>query len=1259
MKEEGSMEKGRMVTWMLRGLSVTAVLAAVGACSSGSTPRESHAYVFTNGGFEMGTAGVAPQSWTVTTNLNTNGVVVQTPETFAGLQLAAGGKALTTTIADVDQPDPNLGATASLRVCRYGLQCARVNFDSSSTFGNGQNVNTLSQTMTIAGGDVDPTDGLIHVRFVDAPVLQNPSHPAAEQPYYFVQLTDVTQGGAILYRDFNLSAQAGVPWKTINGGTAAEIDYVDWSLVDITSPTIQIGDMVTLEVIASGCEPSGHYGYIYVDGVGSTVPGLFISGTGPAQANAGTNITYNLTYKNGSAAAETGLVIDFTTPPNTTFQSILPPTGATCTTPAVGTAGTIVCTFTGTGTIAAGASGSFTVTVNITAGTTGTITAGTYQISSTQETPLLGPHIYTIVGCTLDAQCPAGDWCDETAPSNCTPTLANGTLIPTDAPHTNPTMSGTCTLGAGALVCTSAVCDTVDNKCGYANGDGTCTVTNAAVVCRSGACDPDTKCGYANGDGPCGAANAAVVCRSGACSANLTCEPVGGCNVDADCVAGTWCDESVHTCTPSLANGVAVPTDPPHVSPTLNGTCTVAAGTLVCASAVCDTNDNDCGYANGDGICSVANEALVCRSGVCDPDTKCGYAVGDGPCSVANAATVCRSGVCSTNLTCEPAGGCDVDADCSGGNWCDESTHVCTPPLSNGMSVPNDPPHTNPVLNGACTTVAAALVCRSGVCDASNNECGYANGDGPCSVATGSVLCQSGVCSASSSVCIPTGGCAVDADCLSTQYCNTPSLTCVSKVPNGQIVPTVVGHAPPLSGVCTVAAAAAACASAVCDTNDNDCGFANGDGPCTAGSSASVCRSGVCSVGGTCEAAGGCNVDADCATGQWCNESAHVCTAQLANGVAVPTDASHASPTLNGICTAAAGILVCQSGVCDINDNKCGYASGDGPCTAADGAVDCRSTLCLVVGSNPGLCIACTSDTQCSGATPSCNTTTHACVQCTSSSNCPSEDPVCDTPSSTCVLCNGDFGSTATEACGSMGEPFCTLSGSGAGQCGKCTTNAECVGHLGNICDTTSGLCTAQCGSDADCLSSQWCNAAPGARGMCTAKEVNGTPLPSMPATVATCSTVVGQRVCLSTVCDTKTNECGFATGDGPCTGNAECVDGMCDDKTETCGAMDAGSDAGAAQCHADSDCTTAHFCSSSSVCTPTLPTGGACDRAAECQSNDCIAGVCSVVVSSGSGLLCSVREPGGTGSTGAGIFGLVFALAGAGLRRRRAQASV
>ena len=329
---------------------------------------ETHTRVFTNGNFETpanappGTVPAAP--WAVHPFVN-HDITVQTPQTLASLDLAAGGTSKTFILHAAGGPgsqvDPNLGAGASLRWPRYGNQCAIVN-----QVGNNQNINELSQTMTVAAGDVDPADGKVHVRFTIAPVLQNPAHTAAEQPYYFVEVSDLTQN-TILDSDFNLSG-AGIPWQTVNGGTPNEIDYTNWQLVDVSpgGSAIAMGDQVELLIIAAGCEPGAHWGQIYVDGVGSTIPGISLTATGPAQANAGTNITYAMTYTNGSATAETGVVIDFTTPPDTTFESITPPPGATCTTPAVGTAGTIVCTFTGP--VAAGASGTLSVTVNITAG---------------------------------------------------------------------------------------------------------------------------------------------------------------------------------------------------------------------------------------------------------------------------------------------------------------------------------------------------------------------------------------------------------------------------------------------------------------------------------------------------------------------------------------------------------------------------------------------------------------------------------------------------------------------------------------------------------------------------------------------------------------------------------------------------------------------------------------------------------------------------------------------------------------------------
>ena len=972
--------------WRVRALCVAAVLSSF-ACNLAAPPGDSSegntgqtaSALWANGTFETGPAGSPPPSWTIATFLDP-GVTVQTPQTRAGLNLGAGGTALTNILRSAAGPetmtDPNLGAAASLRWPKFGNQCVLVN-----NGGKNKNVNDLSQQMTVAAGDVDPTDNLVHVRFVAAPVLENPSHAAAEQPYYFVQLTNDTTG-AILYTDFNLSAQAGVPWKISNG-----FYYTDWQLVDIApgAAKLKVGDKVTLEVIGSGCSLGGHFGQIYVDGVGTTLAALYTSGTAPAQANAGTNLPYTINYKNGSATAAAGVAVDFNLPPNTTFVSLTAP-GLVCTTPAVGAAGLVHCTI---GALAAGASGSFQITVAINAAATGTLVAGNYSISGTLITPLLGSKIKTTIGCTADTDCATGTWCNE-ALSKCTPTLANGVAIPTDAPHTNPTLDGTCTAPAATLVCTSAVCDTADKACGFGNGTGPCSAANAAVVCRSAICDVDAKCGYANGDGPCTAANAAALCRSlvcdpdlkcgfavndgpctvangptvcrtGACSVNGKCEPAGGCNVDGDCTGGNWCKEATHVCTPKLANGTAVPTDAPHTNPTLNGTCTAPAATLVCSSLVCDTVDNACGFSNGKGPCNAGNAGVVCRSGACDPDTKCGFAVGDGPCTVANGPVVCRSGACSVNGTCEPAGGCNTDGDCTGGAWCTEATHVCTPKLSNGTALPTDAPHTNPTLNGTCTAPAATLVCSSLVCDAADSKCGYADGDGPCTALNGATVCRSMSCS-KNGLCAPAGGCNVDGDCAGGNWCKQSTHQCSAKLANGAALPTDAPHTnPTLDGTCTAAASALVCTSLVCDTADNECGYANGHGPCTVAEGGVVCRSGKCApMGNVCVPAGGCAVDGDCDATQWCNTSSLTCVAKLPNGQPVPTVTGH-TPALSGTCTPGAGAAVCASGACDPTDNLCGLATGDGPCAAPP---QCRSGKC----SSSSVCIECTNDGECSAA---------------------------------------------------------------------------------------------------------------------------------------------------------------------------------------------------------------------------------------------------------------------------------------------------
>src|SRR5262249_5915553 len=130
--------------------------------------------------------------------------------------------------------------------------------------------------------------------------------------------------------------------------------------------------------------------------------------------------------------------------------------------------------------------------------------------------------------CDADLQCASWQFCN-TETGACSARLANGIAIPVLANHVPP-LDGACTTEVGAAVCSSGVCDTADNLCGFADGDGTCTPARASTVCRSGQC-----------------------------SANGTCEPGAGCNVDVDCASTQgWCFQTRHFCKTKAPNGAPV-----------------------------------------------------------------------------------------------------------------------------------------------------------------------------------------------------------------------------------------------------------------------------------------------------------------------------------------------------------------------------------------------------------------------------------------------------------------------------------------------------------------------------------------------------------------------------------------------------------------------------------------------------------------------------------------------------------------------------
>jgi uncharacterized repeat protein (TIGR01451 family) len=318
--------------------------------------------LFNNGGFEQG--GGSLTGWTVSTFLNANGLTVVPPASVADLNLNAGGTNFTfsrTNAVPSSQLFSGMAASPGTppRWPRFDTTSVVINEQKGA---NSTNANSLKQQYAVTNADVDPADNKVHVRFVLAPALQAAGHVPAQQPYFFIILRNLTTS-ATLYTNFNYANSPGVPWKSQGTGNTAVL-YTDWTIFDVApgNVALRVGDNIELEIFASRCQPSGHFGEVYVDGFGSKFPGLSVSKVGPQAANIDSDITYNFTVENNTTGIAPNVQATETLPYGTTFVSAAATSpGASCSTLPVGSTGTITCSF---GYMNAGAIGSFTVTVH-------------------------------------------------------------------------------------------------------------------------------------------------------------------------------------------------------------------------------------------------------------------------------------------------------------------------------------------------------------------------------------------------------------------------------------------------------------------------------------------------------------------------------------------------------------------------------------------------------------------------------------------------------------------------------------------------------------------------------------------------------------------------------------------------------------------------------------------------------------------------------------------------------------------------------
>lgn len=314
------------------------------------------------------------------------------PVTEADLQLTSGAAPMSAVL-------PAGSASSTGGVLAWPGHAARVHDEMT---GSGNRASAIEQTITVAAGDVD-TDGKVHVRFTAASVLEDPSHPPREQPYFFIE---ISKAGQSLYHSYNFAGEPGVPWQAQGG-----YKFTDWQAFDVAlnASDVSVGDVLKLKVISAGCAQSGHAGSIYVRDVRTSRnvrgPSLWITASAPAQACIGRPVTYTYAYENNGSDPMFNVRVEVEMPetdaPSTAnFISISNPSfgGGVCTAPA-NPGDPALCDI---GTLQPGESGTFSMQVMVPAGVVATtLNNGNYTIFGNAGSPAgalltqLGPLVRT------------------------------------------------------------------------------------------------------------------------------------------------------------------------------------------------------------------------------------------------------------------------------------------------------------------------------------------------------------------------------------------------------------------------------------------------------------------------------------------------------------------------------------------------------------------------------------------------------------------------------------------------------------------------------------------------------------------------------------------------------------------------------------------------------------------------------------------------------------------------------------------------
>jgi hypothetical protein len=347
------------------------------------------------------------------------------------------------------------------------------------------------------------------------------------------------------------------------------------------------------------------------------------------------------------------------------------------------------------------------------------------------------------------------------------------------------------------------------------------------------------------------------------------------------------------------------------------------------------------------------------------------------------------------------------------------------------------------------------------------------------------------------------------------------------------------------------------------------------------------CQSGQCLAG---ECTKGCNADSDC-PGQWCNELLGGCVDKKALGDVCGGNAQCASGVCDITCVQCRALptqLGCNftTQYCELGQCKSKKPLG-GSCTLTS---QCQSSLVCVSGQCRTPCSShgqCPSSEWCS-VLGACFADKALGASCVAGAECTTG--VCDGFCRNCI-------SVPTKQGCNFSTQYCEFN-----QCktrksvgSSCLFSDQCVAGL----TCALGTCAKPCTTNANCLSSEWCDVL--ADG-CMPDKANNV----------YCGTSDAQ--CISDVCDTTCEECRVLPTKKGCNFSTEyCEFTQCKAKKaigESCSFKDQClSDVcvltTCRECNDDTDCASGEFCGSN-TCKAKKSDGKACATKSECSSGCC-----------------------------------------------------